>query len=437
MRRWTDELIQEVRDAVEKLGYDSRHRAYLEVAKRYKTSARAVRYIVNEAKLSSESDSPSPAVEEPLSHRFGTGSSANGEEVVIYKGPALKTLEQLLEATEADLSLFDVSKWEANSYQTPIKTRSGDVEQVTNFQVKATLKARTPRVADLKELASEITDTIKTAKYKAPKKRKTIPAHRDTLLEIGLYDLHIGSRIDFEETGSEWSIEHAAKTAFEAVVDLVEKAEPFNAGTVIYPIGNDFIHVDNKADLSFNGTPLKASDSWTKLVKVGVRIQRTIIDYLAGMFDRVIVPVIPGNHDEQTAFIQGEILAAIYDNDARIEIDNDPQLRKYFSWGNVLLGFTHGRYEPLERLPEAMAVEAKEHWAKSEWREFHMGHFHHRAAKRPMYQERGGVLVRILPTLAALDEHHKRYAWVGAHRGAEAYVYDKNSGPVAALYHTT
>jgi hypothetical protein len=51
---------------------------------------------------------------------------------------------------------------------------------------------------------------------------------------------------------------------------------------------------------------------------------------------------VPGNHDELTSFHLGEILAARYDGDKHVTVDNSARLRKYYDFGTNLFGFTHG-----------------------------------------------------------------------------------------------
>ena len=74
----------------------------------------------------------------------------------------------------------------------------------------------------------------------------------------------------------------------------------------------------------------------------------------------VDVLIVSGNNDEERSFYLGEVLSALYSNTDRIFVDNSAKKRKYYSYGNVLLGLTHGYHEKLKELKDLMAYEVRD-----------------------------------------------------------------------------
>ena len=79
-----------------------------------------------------------------------------------------------------------------------------------------------------------------------------------------------------------------------------------------------------------------------------------------------------------------------------------------------------------------MAAEAPELWAASDYREFHLGHYHvRRETKYLPVNEVGGVRLRILPSLSKADDWHYQKGYVAGIRAAEAYLWHPQKGLTA------
>jgi hypothetical protein len=111
-------------------------------------------------------------------------------------------------------------------------------------------------------------------------------------------------------------------------------------------------------------------------------------------------------------------------------------VRKYVEWGNCLLGLTHGNEEKHGDLRHIMSEEAREAWARTVFREWHLGHLHHK--KETHFQplsEINGVMVRILSSLSATDAWHYLKGYLPL-RAAQAFLWDKQDGMIAQFNHT-
>jgi DNA repair exonuclease SbcCD nuclease subunit len=151
----------------------------------------------------------------------------------------------------------------------------------------------------------------------------------------------------------------------------------------------------------------------------------------------VEVVIVPGNHDELTAWTVGQVLEAEYAGDKRVTFQAGPKLRKYVHYGRNLIGYTHGCDEPHKNLPQIMAVEQAAIWSQTDYREWHVGHLHKQKATQPiMVDDNIGCTVRIIRALSGTDKWHMRKGYVGGTQGAEAFVWKRTGGLRAHLYHT-
>jgi hypothetical protein len=140
--------------------------------------------------------------------------------------------------------------------------------------------------------------------------------------------------------------------------------------------------------------------------------------------------MISGNHDVERSFYLGEVLRALYTNSQNVTIDNSASVYKYYSFGNTLLGFTHGSDIKLDRLPFIMANDRPDLWSNSIYREWHTGHSHHKKEMTPIADESSGMVVRIIRSMAPPD------AWTfnsgfRSIRASESFLWSEKEGLVA------
>ena len=379
---------------------------------------------------------------EEQTNQITTGTERSGEmkgaTYVESNGQTIRTLNELLAVCDPDLQKFTVTDHVVNKWDTTMKVKVGNKWEVvtrTNWQVKAWFRMKRAQEV-LEMVADEIIQDIETAS----KKRFTVGAkptrHGETLLEIGLFDFHVGNLVWHLENVEDWDLSLAEHVFRKSVTLLLDDAQRrYDVDRILYPIGNDFFHADSKDNKTTAGTQMELDTRWQKLFRTGVEMQKWAIELMRDVAP-VDVIVVPGNHDEQSAFTMGMVLEAMFGHTNDVQLLNDPRLRKYYVWGNTLLGFTHGKFEKQGSLPQLMATEAKKAWGETVYREFHIGHRHHRHAQRFMtdYVDDEGVLVRMLPTLAAVDAYHTNSGYVGAVKAAEAYLFDLEAGLIGTLH---
>jgi len=376
------------------------------------------------------------AKEDPAVQSIEDGLDKNGEYYIDARGPEIQTLQQLLDHGNDDLDKFDVNRYIRNRWPTTMKGPDDEPIQVFNWQVKAWFGLKKPRELVEKLLDGLVQDIAATAQ-KLPgrwKQRQSEPGG-DKLLEIALFDLHLGNLVWSDEAYENWDMKIAERVFKATIADLLYQAsENYNITRILYPIGNDFFHADNKEAQTTWGTPMDLDTRWHKMFRKGVEMQRWAIEHMRGIAP-VDVVVVPGNHDELSSAMMGEVLGAVYESTEDVTIDNGPKMRKYYRFGETIIGFTHGNYEKEADLPMALAQEADQYlgepaFSGTTFREFQIGHYHRRKGRRYVasYQDKQGVFVRILPTLTATDDWHMKKGFIFATQAAEAYIYDKELG---------
>ena len=151
----------------------------------------------------------------------------------------------------------------------------------------------------------------------------------------------------------------------------------------------------------------------------------------------VDVIMVPGNHDFERNFYLGDSLESWFYNNENVTVDNSANPRKYYKYGEVLIGYTHGNEEKVTDLPLIMANEKPTEWALSTYREFHLGHLHHKKEiKFKSTEEYQGVTIRYFNSLSGSDSWHHKKGYIGAKRSAEALLWDRTKGLKNNIYFT-
>lgn len=270
-------------------------------------------------------------------------------------------------------------------------------------------------------------------RWKPPKEK---PQDKDVhALEVCLFDLHIGKLAWSDETGhTSYDSAIAQDIAQAATNDLLKLASGFQVDEIILPIGNDLMHSDSFAGQTTAGTKVDVDTRFPKMFRRARSLVAWMIELCASRAP-VRAIIVPGNHDQQSAFCLGEVLAAEFKNDPRVSFDDAPRGRKYHLYGKNLLGFEHGKNMPEQRLVKLMPVEVPHLWAESTVREIHLGHLHKSKKVEPIYvDESEGVTVRRIRALSGVDAWHSENGFIGT-RGAEAFVWRKSGGLRAHLFH--
>lgn len=241
------------------------------------------------------------------------------------------------------------------------------------------------------------------------------------MLEIPIFDLHFGKLAHSEDVSEPYNYE-LAKSKFNFVIDdVIKSVENRSIEKIIFPVGQDFFHVDNAQGNTTAGTAQDTDLSPKLIFKYGVECLINGIKKLSKIAP-VEVFCVSGNHDWLTSYHATYSLWAYFHNNENVHVNTDTSPRKYIEYGNCLIGFTHGDKEK-NRIDGIMQVESKEAWGRTLYREWHMGHLHSEHTR-----ETNGIIIRNLSSVTGTDAWHHNSGYVGAIRKCQSFIWDKKYG---------
>ena len=343
-------------------------------------------------------------------------------------GARIKTVEDLLRHIKADMTRFDIAASEATKYEVATKDpATGKVTTTELHRVFVRLKPKAgPSVIEVVEeiVASAFAERKPLVKTSGKEPRVYAShTHTDVMQCLVIADVHIGKYAWHHETGwDDYDISTASRMLRKAADELLNDGRAFHVGARTIALLGDFFHYDTPHGATTKGTPLDRDGRAEKMMQEGARALFDIIEASAAQVPTDVV-IVPGNHDAVLTIALRQILAAHFRNDARVRVDARGTSRKYLTHGKCLIGLAHGD-KAQKRLGELMALEAREDWGRTIYREIHTGHYHSVAEVQTI----GGVVIRTHPALCPPDGWHALEGYVGATRGMQAFYYHKAGG---------
>jgi hypothetical protein len=365
---------------------------------------------------------------------------------VVRASPRIMSQEELMEAYKIDPRKWRAEKYIIRTSEAYRKDRQvswhvlngevvqGDVEDTGKMIVVPLYHMELRLVRKEKEIKAY--DAIETMIQDA---REFIPKypplkygrHDDPMLcEIAMPDIHFGRLTWHEESGDDFDIKIARQVVETSMQKLLRYSQSFGVERILLPIGNDFFNVNSKDNTTVRGTLQQEDTRWQKTFRAGRILATEMIDACTAIAPTDVL-FVPGNHDEEKIFYLGDALECWYRNNSNVSIDNLARSRKYYAYGKVLLGFTHGDAETMKKLPNLMQFEEPKLWGNSIYREWHTGHWHHKTDFVMEVEEQIGIVVRILRSLVPVDAWTFSKGLVGSQRAAEAFLWHPENGLVA------
>ena len=276
-----------------------------------------------------------------------------------------------------------------------------------------------------KEFKDKLIASLKehTPKYEKIKRTKSKDGH---LLVLSPADIHVGKLCSFFETGQEYNSQLAVQRVLDGVDGILNKSNGFNLDKINIILGNDILHVDTPKNQTTSGTQQDASGMWYDNFLMAKKLYVDVIDKLLTIAD-VHATFNPSNHDYMSGFMLAEVIQTHYRNCKNITFDCSIRHRKYFSYGNSLIGTTHGDGAKNIDLGSLMSVEAKDKWAGSEFRYFYTAHIHHKTSKDFI-----NVTTESLRSPSPADSWHDRNGYINQ-PAIEGFIHSKTKGQIARL----
>jgi hypothetical protein len=272
-----------------------------------------------------------------------------------------------------------------------------------------------------------IADTLKTAfgDYEPAARPTPAPAHPSSKL-LTLYptgDWHLGGFAWKDEVGQNWDLKIAERTIGDSFDDLMERSP--SSATAIILSGGDLLHADNSENRTArSGHNLDVDGRYAKVLMTATRLKVRTVEAALRRHERVIVRVLPGNHDEHSAVAVAYFLLAWFRNEPRVTVDVDPGLFFWHRHGLNLIGATHGHTVKIQKMPSIMANRRAEDWGQTRFRFVHGFHLHHTAK---FGDEIDGVMCEIHQSPAAQDAWHHGAGYLSG-RSLQAITYHEGCG---------
>jgi UDP-2,3-diacylglucosamine pyrophosphatase LpxH len=366
---------------------------------------------------------PAPDAEQVMQRRDGDTLEARST------SRRIKTVEDLLNHIEADMTLYEVAASEATSWEVATAGNDGEATVTELHRVWVRLKPKAG--PSTKEIVEAM---ISAASLPRAKQRPHKPKKRSDLWAVHVVaDVHFGKYAWSRTTGGgDYDLPIAERLVGESAEELLGITDSYSPARRTILFLGDLFHYDTPHGSTTSGTPLERDGRMPKMIQVGCDMLLGIVERSAAAC-QTDVAVVSGNHDEALTFAFQRIVLERFRNDCRVTVSDAVTSRQYVSHGANLLGFAHGN-RAKKRLPQIMALEAAADWARCWYREYHTGHFHSQAAEwqRPI-ETIDGVIVRTAPAICPPDDWHAASGFIGSRQAMEAFVY-RPEGGLAAMH---
>lgn len=373
-----------------------------------------------------------------LAHEYEateTEEVKNGFSLTVRSLDRIKTAAEAMEKAGIDLAIWKPMKVIANSWEVAVREEDKTVTTYPLWQVKVTCERRVPE--SLEASVDLLAKKIMEGKFLWPEIKHRKPKKDPSKLVVGLVDHHFGKLCWYPETASSYDLKIATELYSRSIAATQRQCEARQSDIdeIIFPVGNDFGHVDNRASSTEAGTPQDADGRYEK--QTGVMEEALIRSVQEA---RKIAPVrvvwVGGNHDRVTSMWLCRCIHWAFANDKHVTVDTSACPVKYVQFGQCLLGFAHGDAPKRKALQSMMTTERADDWAKSKaCREWITGHFHaETTTERIGTSQEAGQVFRVLPSLCGTDSWHYRNGFSMSRKATQNLLYSYEHG-VTAIFH--
>ena len=329
-----------------------------------------------------------------------------------------------LEALNNARNLWNVA---LDNGQNPEEVKHGWVKSDTASLFVKNHNYKSPEQVAIEKSFKDVLSCFKdlSPKYPKIKRTKCKDAH---LLVVDPADIHIGKLCKAFETGQEYNSQIAVKRVKNGVQGLINKSQGFEIDKVLLVIGNDVLHTDTPKRTTTSGTPQDTDGMWYDNFLDGIKLYVDLINMLIQVAD-VHVVFNPSNHDYTSGFYLAQLIATHFRLSKNVTFDVSISHRKYYKYGDNLIGTTHGDGAKNTDLPLLMAHES-EHWTSCKHRYIYTHHVHHKTSKDMM-----SVCVESLRSPSGADSWHYRNGYIHAPQAVEAFLHHPLHGQIARFTH--
>jgi len=251
------------------------------------------------------------------------------------------------------------------------------------------------------------------------------PKHTDEKL-LNIYpvaDLHVGMLSWAAETGDDYDIKIVEQLTSDNFEQLFQRS-PDAKTAMILNLGDYFHANDYKNMTPASGNILDVDSRYQKMIYVGARIMKNLVERALEKHKTVIVRNVAGNHDPASIVALNIALSMYYSGNPRVIVEDSPKQLWAMTFGNVLIGTHHGHKMPPARAAMALACDYSKEWGNSKYRVIYSGHYHNERVV-----EVGDVRCEQFQTLAAKDEYAASHGYTSG-RSLQSITFHETFGEV-------
>ena len=238
------------------------------------------------------------------------------------------------------------------------------------------LKSDVPREQFLDAFKSVIEDLASTLPALSTVATPSLQPQVEDLATLYISnDLHIGSLMDKDESGTSWDTERASAEIRKAY-DYLFACSPTSSVGIVVDLG-DLLEVNDTRNVTpKSGHVLSVDSRFYKILRTAYEALIYGINKALEKHETVYFYNIGGNHDEVPSIAIREVIRMAFQNNPRVIIDDTPTSIKYHQHGEVLLQFAHGHAMKKQKAGETMAADMQHIFSSTKFRFSHLGHVH-------------------------------------------------------------
>ena len=253
------------------------------------------------------------------------------------------------------------------------------------------------------------------------------PSNNDDLLSLFVItDYHLGMLADADECGNDYDTKIAEKLFVDWFTTAI-KLSPNSKKAVFCQLG-DLMHSDGWEALTpASKHVLDVDTRFQKTIRAAIRMIRKVIAMLLEKYEEVHVIMADANHDPASGAWLRELLAAVYEDEPRITVDQNMDSYYCVEHGLTSLFFHHGHKRKVENVDDVFVAKYRQIFGRSKYSYAHLGHLHSNQSV-----ETNLMMVERHRTLAAADAYSSKGGWISG-RDAKVITYSAEFGEVARL----
>ena len=351
-------------------------------------------------------------------------------------GEGFATVDDVIQKAKVDLTKWKIVKVKTGSWYMGYKDANNVAQKIPLYTFSIECAPIDKSAADY--MAVRKAHIAELNSVPAPKYRKLerAPKVGGVLLVVDPADTHFGKLSSYVETGERYTLGIARQRVLEGVSALVGQAvKAYQVERIMLVVGNDVLHVDNTTGSTTAGTYQNTSGMWFEMFQTAKSTFIEVIEKLVPIAD-VDVIYNPSNHDYMSGYMLVDSLASWFRNCPNVSFDATPAHRKYYEFGNSLIGTSHGDGAKPQDLPSLMANEAPQMWSRTKYRYVYTHHVHHKDRSRFLEtKDFIGVSVVAVRSPSATDSWHAKKGFTGAPKAVEAFIHSKDKGQISRITH--